>query len=150
MTDKCLGGLAVRLLAQNVRGIRFNSHPRVNFMSFEKFQRISNNIIMLPSSMLLSLHRTTLKLAYTNVMLCYPNEWNYTSKITLHYTNVIILWYILLCCLPTFMSLYVCMYVCMCMFACWQTCLTCMCICMYIFMYWHTYVGMQVNIYADI
>ena len=31
VTDKCLSHLAVRALTWNVRGVRFNSHPRLNF-----------------------------------------------------------------------------------------------------------------------
>ena len=31
VTDKCLSGLAARAHNWNVRGVRFNSHPRLNF-----------------------------------------------------------------------------------------------------------------------
>ena len=33
VTDKCLIGLAVRVLTQNVRGIGFDSHPRLKVFS---------------------------------------------------------------------------------------------------------------------
>ena len=45
VTDRCLGGLAVRELMQNVRGIRFNSHSRLNFSV--SLRDVPNNIKLL-------------------------------------------------------------------------------------------------------
>ena len=39
MTDKYLGGLVVRVFTQNVRGIRFDSHPRLNFSVISDVQK---------------------------------------------------------------------------------------------------------------
>ena len=42
MTDKCLDGLAVRVLTQNVRGIGFNSHPGLKLFSHRDLGVLKN------------------------------------------------------------------------------------------------------------
>ena len=59
------------------------------------------NFIILSCIMLMSLHSITLEqLHYTNLML------HYAMLMLLPYANVVMLWCITLCCLPTYMNIY--------------------------------------------